>query len=163
MIWRYLCTSNCLNLRYEKFSRVVLQLRSLFISFKEKLAVLVQLSSQAVDRFTTDNSSGRPVQLERQFVFQAVDRFTTDNSSGRPVHAETLFWQIIFSEFLEPIDYDLTYNHQTLLMHAMWSVWVHFNLCYQVRNWDLHKALKWKLILSLHLLASWTSYNDFFV
>ena len=68
--------SNCLNIRYESCVSLILQLRGLFISFKEKLAVLVQLSSQTVDRFTTDNSSGRPVKLERQFVFQAVDRFT---------------------------------------------------------------------------------------
>ena len=150
MIWRCLCTTNCLNIRYNQNLHLILQLRGLFISFKEKLAVLVQLSSQTVDRFTTDKSSGRPVHLKaRKSIFltkrstgsqavdqfnltwskrstgslgknQAVDRFSSKgnlsskrstgslgNPSGRPVHAETLFWQIIFSEFLEPIDYDL--------------------------------------------------------
>ena len=67
----------------------------------------MQLSYQAVDRFATDKPSGRPVQFERQFaskrstgsqrMSQVVDRFVQNSSS----------WQIIFSEFLEPIDYDL--------------------------------------------------------
>ena len=84
MIRRCLYTTNCLNIRYKKIVTSFLQLRGLFISFKEKLAVLVQLSSQTVDRFTTDKSSGRPVHLKAiKSIFltkqstgsQVVDRF----------------------------------------------------------------------------------------